>query len=226
VNITSLAADATSVLRDVATDRAGFWPRLVLSIAAALVLLSAMLMFLGVIELSQRVDDEHVAAALAVAGGLWCASLIRIWLRYRRFGRLIVGGLAVIGVWTIVIPLAVFIESTTYRADFMIAGVIVFGFAMTAMIILMTLYGLRRGKPVFAAATGAVDVICPQCAYDLTGLRECRCPECGLDFTIDELIRRQGYENASPAPKPPPAKRPAGSAAVPADTAAIPHAAS
>jgi hypothetical protein len=38
-----------------------------------------------------------------------------------------------------------------------------------------------------------VNVRCPQCGYSLVGLTELRCPECGTRFTIDELIRAQGY---------------------------------
>jgi predicted Zn-ribbon and HTH transcriptional regulator len=31
---------------------------------------------------------------------------------------------------------------------------------------------------------------CPNCGYNLTGLREARCPECGSQFTLDELFAR------------------------------------
>jgi hypothetical protein len=29
---------------------------------------------------------------------------------------------------------------------------------------------------------------CPQCGYNLTGLREARCPECGTQYTLDQLL--------------------------------------
>lgn len=41
-----------------------------------------------------------------------------------------------------------------------------------------------------------VQVHCPTCGYSMIGLKELRCPECGTQFTIDELIRRQGYDVA------------------------------
>ncbi|HKQ46511.1 MAG TPA: hypothetical protein VJZ71_00395 [Phycisphaerae bacterium] len=36
---------------------------------------------------------------------------------------------------------------------------------------------------------GAV-VACPQCSYNLTGLREVRCPECGWASTVDDIVNR------------------------------------
>ena len=31
-------------------------------------------------------------------------------------------------------------------------------------------------------------VKCPECDYDMTGLREARCPECGTQYTLDQLF--------------------------------------
>jgi ssDNA-binding Zn-finger/Zn-ribbon topoisomerase 1 len=30
---------------------------------------------------------------------------------------------------------------------------------------------------------------CPNCGYNLSGLRQCRCPECGKEYALDELWR-------------------------------------
>ncbi len=35
---------------------------------------------------------------------------------------------------------------------------------------------------------GVNAIACPNCGYNLTGLREARCPECGGEFTIDQLV--------------------------------------
>ena len=51
---------------------------------------------------------------------------------------------------------------------------------------------LLRGKSV-VGPDNQVRVHCPSCGYSLIGLRNLRCPECGTEFTIDELIRSQGY---------------------------------
>ncbi len=42
---------------------------------------------------------------------------------------------------------------------------------------------------------GAKGVVCPQCGYNLTGLRTATCPECGMSWSIDELLAMQpGHE--------------------------------
>ncbi len=30
-------------------------------------------------------------------------------------------------------------------------------------------------------------IACPDCGYNLTGLREAKCPECGAAYTLDQL---------------------------------------
>lgn len=37
---------------------------------------------------------------------------------------------------------------------------------------------------------GLCGVHCPQCSYNLTGLREVRCPECGWASTVDDIVNR------------------------------------
>ena len=41
---------------------------------------------------------------------------------------------------------------------------------------------------------GRVNVHCTRCGYSMVGLRETTCPECGRVYTVDELIREQGYD--------------------------------
>jgi ssDNA-binding Zn-finger/Zn-ribbon topoisomerase 1 len=47
------------------------------------------------------------------------------------------------------------------------------------------------------ARRGAGHVTCPECDYDLTGLREARCPECGTRYTLDQLFA-SAAERAEP----------------------------
>lgn len=46
-------------------------------------------------------------------------------------------------------------------------------------------------------AAGTDTVLCPNCGYNMTGLREARCPECGSVFTIDQLLSGQPKHDAS-----------------------------
>ena len=53
----------------------------------------------------------------------------------------------------------------------------------------------ERMARITAAGTDAV--LCPNCGYNMTGLREARCPECGSVFTIDQLVSGQPQRDAS-----------------------------
>ena len=41
------------------------------------------------------------------------------------------------------------------------------------------------------ARAGADTLTCPNCGYNLTGLREARCTECGAGFTLNDLLAAQ-----------------------------------
>jgi predicted MFS family arabinose efflux permease len=48
----------------------------------------------------------------------------------------------------------------------------------------------RKAEHAARLGTMGIDMACPNCGYNLTGLREARCPECGSQFTLDELFAR------------------------------------
>ena len=56
--------------------------------------------------------------------------------------------------------------------------------------LLLTVYAWRetRAERGPRAAESAGPIACPECDYDLTGLKGTRCPECGTEFTLDELV--------------------------------------
>ena len=45
--------------------------------------------------------------------------------------------------------------------------------------------------------TSSQAIACPNCGYNMTGLRATMCPECGTTFTIDELLAAQPTMEAS-----------------------------
>lgn len=59
-----------------------------------------------------------------------------------------------------------------------------FFIVLTPLFVLFTVLSVRRGRP---AAT-AEEVPCPNCGYNLRGLKEARCPECGCEYTIEQLV--------------------------------------
>jgi DNA-directed RNA polymerase subunit RPC12/RpoP len=56
-----------------------------------------------------------------------------------------------------------------------------------------TWYQMSRGRPMQNEEDGLPDIRCPACGYRMVGLREARCPECGRNYTLDELLAKQGF---------------------------------
>ena len=83
----------------------------------------------------------------------------------------------------------------------LIAAVIVAGGAATIAIAATTVYHAVGGRRVVDRA-GAVRVRCPDCGYSMVGLESTTCPECGVRYTVDELIRAQGYQMDEPDESP------------------------
>lgn len=50
-----------------------------------------------------------------------------------------------------------------------------------------SIIGVRGAK--FAEAVSSLDLLCPGCGYDLTGVSTDRCPECGVDLEL--VVREQ-----------------------------------
>ena len=45
---------------------------------------------------------------------------------------------------------------------------------------------LERAKRLGEVSESAF--ACPNCGYNMTGLRQARCPECGTQYSLDELF--------------------------------------
>ena len=54
----------------------------------------------------------------------------------------------------------------------------------------------KRESPVVFAASNTEHVSCPQCSYNLKGLKEVHCPECGWTSTVDQIVKL-AFENAA-----------------------------
>lgn len=75
--------------------------------------------------------------------------------------------------------------------EYLIAALILIGAAAVLCVWLPLAY--RGAAEPVQAKTGEINVRCPKCGYSLVGLAELRCPECGERFTVDGIIRAQGY---------------------------------
>lgn len=199
-------SEGRSIVRDLRNGRAGAVVRLGLSLAAAGLCLVPAFCVLGLLEVGGgRVQDQHVGMAMAITALLWGACLVALWWSYRRFRHAIRALVAVIAVWAFVVPAAVTVAETVFPPEFFVAALIIAGVALTVVIVAVTMYHGSTGRRIIDA-TGAVRVECPACRYSLVGLSTTTCPECGTPFTIDEIIRAQGYQRDDDVEPPVPAE--------------------
>lgn len=198
--------------RLLATDNADGVIRLLMSFLSAAVLAAVVMAILSVLEAAlpnpvitytmadghtgsytrSPIDDEHVTAALALAGMLWCAALAWIWRGFRRGWTWLVVLFQVFGAWLVAVPFCVFLDKMLVHEELPIATVILLAIATNFYFVAKGYARWKAPRPVIAPS-GEVRVFCPRCRYSMVGLRESRCPECGTQYTLDDLIRQQDY---------------------------------
>ena len=137
-------------------------------------------------------DDERV---LTVANLATCAAFgacwVLIWRRQVRwtFHRRTLTMLSVLGATGVAFGVFGIICAFVGWADE--AAIVLAALAWPPAWIALTAYVWRetpmeRAGRLKNLAPGGL--ACPQCGYNLTGLRQARCPECGTQFTLDELF--------------------------------------
>ena len=182
-----------SLVHDMRSGRAGLMMRVALSLAAAAVSASIVMVPLGMMEIAgYRVHDEHALLAFSLAGVLWCGALAWVWAGYRRWQRTIRTVFGLVALWALLIPVCAAIGAAIRQSDFLIASLVVFGIGVTLAVIATVTYRSIGGNAVRDQA-GSVQVRCPRCGYSMIGLETCQCPECGHRCTIDALIAEQDY---------------------------------
>jgi hypothetical protein len=155
------------------------------------------------------VRDDHLVAGAVVATVVWLVALVYIWrpaVRLRRDASgpkgeatwhapllVTVGAVGVATVGTFLIQRRGFMlddEQWAVLAVWLVAAAIAIGGWLP------TIFRMERPRPV-VGPSGRVNLACPECGYEMVGLRESTCPECGAQYTIDELFRAQGYRGSS-----------------------------
>jgi hypothetical protein len=191
-----LATESTtaqrSLLGDLRSNEAGCFPRIGASIVAGTGLSAAMMFVVGIMDAAS--DDTTLLVAVSATLVLFLVSLTCIWNGYHRCRRLLVTSFHILAIWVVAVPLCIWIDSNYSWSDrgLLIGSVILAGISGSLWLITTRLYRYWAGRPVITPK-GDVNVQCPECGYSLIGLHEARCPECGTRYTLDELIRQQGY---------------------------------
>ena len=207
-----------SLWRDLSSGSAGWGVRLLANLVVAIALtgiVPILAYFMAAVDrgwsrFSGGVypSDELVGFLAVLAGGALLAATGWIWTRTQgRRRAFVVPIFLTVGIVTGTIMLGIVAEENIRGAsEFVIFGLV---FLAAASILLIWLEAYRRRGPTWRALNnqqdGLPDVRCPACDYRMVGLTESRCPECGTNYTLDELIAKQGFgpRNSTPEPKGP-----------------------
>jgi hypothetical protein len=211
------ASGPPSLWRELADGSAGWGVRLLITLALGAALTGLVPIFAYFIaaisppwnRASYGIypDDELVGFLAAMAGGGFLAAAAWLWSRTGRRRMMLAPVVLTLGTVAATIALGVLVdENLPGASDMVVFGLVAFG---AAGIIVIWTQALRRRGPQWRALNnpqdGLPDVHCPTCSYRMVGLTESRCPECGTTYTLDELIAKQGFGPASPAPATAPA---------------------
>lgn len=192
-----------SLWHDLRSGRAGFGLRMILSAASLGLCIAAMFLMLGLLQNNRvSVREEETFAGLAAAAAAWMACLYSLWSTFPRWRRALRTGFLCIGILLATIVACILFGTALRRPEFFIAGAIVGGLASTLAIMGAAAYQGSKGRKLLDTA-GKVHVTCPACGYSMAGLDSCNCPECGARYSLDELIRLQGYEALAHPPTAP-----------------------
>lgn len=144
-----------------------------------------------------RVSDANLTASFSICGLIWTILLHWIWRgNYARVSvvrPLISTVIVIIGVTLACVALD---ELVRREEEFLMTAVCFIGGAIGLLIWMRFVERWLKGKAV-VTDDNQINVACPQCGYSLVGLYDLRCPECGSSFTIDGLIRAQGYAKSA-----------------------------
>jgi hypothetical protein len=190
-----LVADSggRTLWRDLRAGRVGAPARIALSLASGALCAAVAMFAVGLIDAGTGfARDQHIAMAIALVAVPWGASLMALWWGYTRFRHSIRTFAGILGVWAIAIPTAVATEAMVSGSEYLIASIILAAVSATLALIGLGIWRAVATRPVAGTAI-VVTVRCPSCKYSLVGLESTTCPECGHRFTVDTLIRAQGY---------------------------------
>jgi hypothetical protein len=189
-----------SLWQDLGNGTAGPGTRLLVSLVAGLLLVSAVCMVSSLVgmtssrgRLTIRVHDEAFFGCLLMAAIAYLPTLYWVWSRHRKKRFIWLGGALTVGIGLAAIALSMAVDASFAGSDeLLLASVWFFGIGAVLTIWLFLYRRYAAGRPMFGEG-GQLDLRCPGCNYLMVGLHEARCPECGRQYTIDNLIVQQEF---------------------------------
>ncbi|GMV95801.1 MAG: hypothetical protein HRF43_14090 [Phycisphaerae bacterium] len=148
------------------------------------------------------VSDEVALLCFAGGGIVYLIMLGWVWSRHRRAGSIVVGAGQTAVLW-VAAGLVCYAISENFGGDeeMLMSAALCAAGAATLVLWLRLYHRHAAGRELFDDA-GAVDLRCPECQYQMVGLKDARCPECGREYTLDELVRKQDFRALRERPSP------------------------
>jgi len=134
-------------------------------------------------------DYEALLAADLVTGVLLLIGWIGVWWGAVRWTTRRVAWTAAAVVLSGAVALVVGLVNAELIADE--AGIILGGMIWASLWLGSTAFIWREScaeRALRTSLVGTASLHCPQCGYNMRGLREARCPECGTQYTLNELL--------------------------------------
>ncbi|HYE21598.1 MAG TPA: hypothetical protein VEA69_24345 [Tepidisphaeraceae bacterium] len=216
-----------SLFRDLADGSAGWGTRVMVAIALAVFLIGVALMAAyalaamvprwnryfyygpvtprggGVPARGVAPDDGLMVVCVVAAIVLWLIAVGWLFFRSVRTGVMLRPILITVGIAMVATVLGVWADTLRGEQELVIGGIVMLGISATLLVWVQVARNARLGRPMRHHVDKQVDVRCPDCGYRMVGLFDTRCPECGKQYSLDELLARQGFERPPGAVPPP-----------------------
>ena len=189
---------------ELADGSAGVVVRIIITIAVAFALTAASVLGAYLISFgsSRRIDDELFLLCLSIAGILYFGIILWIWSHQRNKRPIFSAVAKTLGLWVVAIILMIGVSAALPREEPLIFAIFCAGAAVTLLFWVEFWRHYARGRSLYDQ-NGSLNLLCPECNYQMVGLREARCPECGSEYTLDRLFLRQNFQTLREIPNAP-----------------------
>ena len=193
-----------ALARDIRFGDASMLIRVILSMLAALAVMSAVTLWWVYVERRDGwIRDGQIAVSMMIAASVWILLLVPAWrtapfralrrvITHKRVRPIVMTSLMIGMIWAVFVPAIVMISSKMEQGDGrgpMTTTGILMCLTVSLSVVIARCY--NRSRPLTRSSV-QLRLRCPCCNYSLRGLHHCLCPECGAQFTLEQLINLVG----------------------------------